>query len=560
VGSELVTLGDAVFKDCTNLESVVFPESLVTLGDFVFQGATNVYSVTLNEILWKDTLFPPHASGVALAISYSKDPTVVYLVQNGVLAVSTGLAYDVLNATMTGSYDGRPLRLIGSGELTQTQVGLILDAFVANNGSRLITFDLDKGIVALGAGVFANATSLSSILFPVDSDLATIGQGAFQGCTALSQITIPAGVTTIGDLAFDGSTSLQKLEFAPLSKLTSLGSTVFKDCSSLQTIEFPDSLFALQDSTFLDCTALTQLVFPSSVIDLGTETFGGCTTLKDVMFSTALRSLGPRTFRGCTALTEMVFPESLTSLGTATFENCTSLQTVVFPQSLLTIGGTTTFAGATAVQSLKMHESLWDTAIKPSIVKNVNILSQLVQFYGNPEIRQSLETQKTFWTNFDGLGGANAEGYQDIVDYYASSDNYTIDYSSGITTLVKAGGTTGLIYDVGTNILSGLGTYDGALTIVGSGGELTQTFINTAISAHINAQKGVVPLRTLTVGPTFTSLGTLLSLQGTGITKLMFPAESPITTTGTFGLVIDSVLAKTVVLPRWVVQQGPWSL
>jgi hypothetical protein len=47
---------------------------------------------------------------------------------------------------------------------------------------------------------------------------------------------------------------------------------------------------------------------------------------------------------------------------------------------------------------------------------------------------------------------------------------------------------------------------------------------------------------------------------GTGITKLLFPAESPITTTGAFVLTIDSTLAKTVVLPRWVVQQGPWSL
>jgi hypothetical protein len=78
--------------------------------------------------------------------------------------------------------------------------------------------------------------------------------------------------------------------------------------------------------------------------------------------------------------------------------------------------------------------------------------------------------------------------------------------------------------------------------------------------AHTVAQNGVVPLRTLTVGPTFTSLEVSLSLQGTGITKLVFPAESPITTTGAFVLAIDSTLAKTVVLPRWVVQQGPWSL
>jgi hypothetical protein len=62
------------------------------------------------------------------------------------------------------------------------------------------------------------------------------------------------------------------------------------------------------------------------------------------------------------------------------------------------------------------------------------------------------------------------------------------------------------------------------------------------------------------VGKNFTSLSPSLSLQGTGITSLLFPAESPITTTGAFDLIIDSSLAKTVVLPRWVVDQGSWSL
>jgi hypothetical protein len=560
VDSELVTLGDAAFKDCVNLETIVFPESLVTLGDLVFEGATNIYSVTLNQNLWTDSLFPPNVNGSTQIVSYSSDPAVVYSAKNGVLTVGTGLVYDVVNSTMTGSYDGRPLRIVGNGELTQTQLALVLDAYAADNGSRLITIDLDKGIAALGAGAFANVTTLSSILFPADSALLSIGPNAFQGCTALGQITIPAGVTTIGDLAFDSTTSLQTVDFAPLSQLTSLGSTVFRDCTSLQTIQFPESLFALQDSTFLDCTALMNLVFPQSLIDLGRETFGGCTTLTVVTFSTALRSLGQETFRGCTSLTDMIFPESLTSLGTATFQNCTSLQNVVFPRSLLTIDGTTTFAGATGVQTLKMPENLWETNIKPSLVQNPKVVSQVVQFYGDPDILQSLEAQREIWDGLEGGTSANTEGYQNVVDYYSRRDNYTIDYSGTTTTLVKFGGTAGLTFDVNTGTLSGLGTYDGALTIVGSGGELTQTFVNAAISAHTVAQNGVMPLRTLTVGPMFTSLDASLSLEGTGITKLSFPAESPITTTGKFGLAIDSTLAKTVVLPRWVVQQGPWSI
>jgi hypothetical protein len=245
----------------------------------------------------------------------------------------------------------------------------------------------------------------------------------------------------------------------------------------------------------------------------------------------------------------MIFPQSLTTLGDGTFENCTVLQNVVFPSKLLTISGTTTLMGATDVRTLKLQETLWETAIQPSLVQN--LFTQMVQFYGQPDILESLKTQRDIWDGLEGTSSANTEGYQNVVDYYARRDNFTVDYSigGGTAALVKSGGN--LTFDVSTGILSGLGEM---LTIVGSGGELTQAFVDAAMSAR------TVPFRTLTVGPTFTSLAASLSLQGTGITKLLFPAESPITTTGAFGLVVDSTLARSIVLPRWVVQQGPWSL
>jgi hypothetical protein len=89
------------------------------------------------------------------------------------------------------------------------------------------------------------------------------------------------------------------------------------------------------------------------------------------------------------------------------------------------------------------------------------------------------------------------------------------------------------------------------LTIAGtSGGELTQAFVDAGILAHTNAQNGITlfPLHTLVVGANFTSLENSLSLEGTGIKKLRFPAESPITTTGIHTLNING--SGSVVLPK----------
>jgi hypothetical protein len=291
--------------------------------------------------------------------------------------------------------------------------------------------------------------------------------------------------------------------------------------------------------------------------------FSGLSGLTEIRFpeDSAVTTIGTRSFQGCTSLKGVDFPSGLTSLGTAIFENCTSLQKVVFPQNLLSVSDTAILAGLTTLQTLKMHENLWETAIRPSLVENKNVPTpQLVQFYGETEILQTLETQLDYWTGLEGLQSANAEGYQDIVDYYSGRGaTYNVDYSDGVGTLVNYEA-LGLTYDVTTNSLSGLGTYDGALTIVGGSGELTQNMVDAALAAHTSAQKGLVPLHTLTVGPEFTSLSTTLSLQGTGITDLLFPAENSITTMGAFELAIDSTLETTVVLPKWVVQQSPWSL
>jgi hypothetical protein len=93
-----------------------------------------------------------------------------------------------------------------------------------------------------------------------------------------------------------------------------------------------------------------------------------------------------------------------------------------------------------------------------------------------------------------------------------------------------------------------------------SGGELSQTLVDAAVTALTLAQNGMGFLHTLTVGANFTTLSTNLSLKGTGVKNLCFPAESPLTTTGFFRLAIDSASDAPVVLPLWTTVSGPWSL
>jgi hypothetical protein len=471
--------------------------------------------------------------------------------------------------------------------------------------SKLQSLIIPDSVTSFQGGTFYLCFLLESIEFGPGSRLTSVGPSTFYDCKAFTTVEFPESLTTIGVQTFTNANNVKTLRMhtsiwsavnatLPVSGtqvVSFYNDPVFYTVSTSKAL-LPGTGMTLQDGvlsgyydgslSIVGTGTLSRAVIDTYVTNSGPRRglvvavdkaftslddgiFSGLSGLTEIRFpeDSAVTTIGTRSFQGCTSLKGVDFPESLTSLGTAIFENCTSLQRVVFPQKLLSVSDTAILAGLTTVETLKMHENLWETAIRPSLVENKNVdTPQLVQFYGETEILQTLETQLDYWTGLEGLQSTNAEGYQDIVDYYSGRGaTYNVDYSDGETkgTLVNYEA-LGLIYDVRTNSLSGLGTYDGALTIVGGSGELTQSMVDAALVAHNSAQQGLVPLHTLTVGPEFTSLSTTLSLQGTGITDLLFPAENLITTMGAFELAIDSTLDTVVVLPKWVVQQSPWSL
>ncbi|MBR2333397.1 MAG: leucine-rich repeat domain-containing protein, partial [Rikenellaceae bacterium] len=61
-----------------------------------------------------------------------------------------------------------------------------------------------------------------------------IRQEAFSGCKGLTSITIPDGVTEIGELAFSGCTGLTSITIP--DSVTSIGENAFKGCTALKVV------------------------------------------------------------------------------------------------------------------------------------------------------------------------------------------------------------------------------------------------------------------------------------------------------------------------------------
>ncbi|MBR2886833.1 MAG: leucine-rich repeat protein, partial [Bacteroidales bacterium] len=94
------------------------------------------------------------------------------------------------------------------------------------------------------------------------------------------EVTIPSGVTSIGNGAFVYCTSLTSVTIP--NSVTSIEDVVFQHCSSLTSVTIPNGVTSIGMGAFADCTSLTSITIPESVTSIGDYAFNSCTSVENV--------------------------------------------------------------------------------------------------------------------------------------------------------------------------------------------------------------------------------------------------------------------------------------
>ena len=281
----ITNIGDAAFRECTNLSSITIPNSVISIGQQAFYECTSLTGITLTD-----------------SIASIGDFAFAECVNLSSITIPDGIT------TINES------------------------AFFCC--SNLSSVTIPNSVTSIGDSAFSYCTSLDSITLP--DSVTNIGEWAFSDCTGLTSITIPEGVTGISERAFFCCESLNSITIP--DSVTSIGEGTFFGCTSLTGITLPDSVTSIGKWAFHSCENLRSITIPKGITSIGEKTFFECASLSSITIPAGVTTIGDWSFAYCESLSSITIPEGVTAIGDGAFSYCTGLSSITIPDSVTIIG------------------------------------------------------------------------------------------------------------------------------------------------------------------------------------------------------------------------------
>ena len=343
-GSNLTSIGSGAFAGCQSLISITIPKKVQVVGFSVFYGCANLEQVTFEE-------------GSALTVISHEmfgecDSLVSITIPNYVSAIkeSAFMNCDKLENVNFASKENLN----------------VLESTAFYGCESLTSFEIVESVAQIGAKVFSGCYNLKTINFnAVECSDMLYDAGAFDGVgySVLEQTKVVIGekvtkipaylfytvqgirsanvnvldftnnsaCVKIGEYSFAGLSSLTEIRFANDSAILEISNYAFSQ-TGVTSVSLPEKLTTIGAGVFEDCVELVDVTISDSLLSIGMYAFVACENLESVTISddALLQTIGAYAFFECLELVEFKITKNVESIGANAFANCNKLVSVDF--------------------------------------------------------------------------------------------------------------------------------------------------------------------------------------------------------------------------------------
>ena len=282
-GKPVRKIGNNAFYCCFNLPSITIPDGVTDIGDYAFCYCVNLANITI----------PDGVVSIGRGTFRECYHLTTVRIPNSVTAIGDEVFYNCVklsNLTLPNN-----LKSIGN--------------FFFQNCQSLWDITIPNGVTNIGRQAFIVCTNLTNVTIP--NNVISIRDFAFNGCSSVKSIIIPESVARIGGDAFSECSKLMAITVSDgnLHYKSEGGLLLTKDgCSlvavpgGLTSMTIPVGVTSIGNSAFRGCRYLDNVIVPESVERIGIGAFILCDNLEKIKFRGMPPTVGNNAFAGCEAI------------------------------------------------------------------------------------------------------------------------------------------------------------------------------------------------------------------------------------------------------------------